>query len=304
MYRLMEFYEIPKIIFAHKHTTTHYDQNFIPKPNCVEFTVTGEGTVIKEHEDGRVLSFAPRTLMTNVNDHCFHIYSPDSFCSHYTFAIEVEHSVSTVQEDDIAQTNHPLTAPVGGKAPMTVLLPEQLPLDTHNAYLEPLLRRVIEVHSMQTQVAQLRSIGVLMEFLAAMTEETIRSVMLSHNSFSPANILYVHRTMEYIATHLSEKLTVTELADHAQISPSYLSGLFKAYTGQSIIDYTNRIKVERVKEMLISQRGILLREAGESVGILDENYLSRLFKRYAGMSVRDFQHLHRPDGLQIPQAQA
>ena len=99
-------------------------------------------------------------------------------------------------------------------------------------------------------------------------------------------------------------LTVTELAEHAQISPSYLSGLFKAYTGQSIIDYTNRIKVERVKEMLISQRGILLREAGESVGILDENYLSRLFKRYAGMSVRDFQHLHRPDGLQIPQAQA
>ena len=75
------------------------------------------------------------------------------------------------------------------------------------------------------------------------------------------------------------------------ICPSYLSALFKAYTGRSIVDYTNAMRVEKVKELLLT-RDFRLREAGVSVGVLDENYMSRLFKKYTGQSVQAFQRMN------------
>ena len=57
-----------------------------------------------------------------------------------------------------------------------------------------------------------------------------------------------------------------------------------------MIDYTNAIRIERVKELMLT-RNLRLREAGESVGLTDENYASRLFKKYTGLSVREYLRL-------------
>ena len=62
-------------------------------------------------------------------------------------------------------------------------------------------------------------------------------------------------------------------------------------TGQTLITYINRVKIERVKELLLINNAITLKEAGENVGIEDENYLSRIFKQYTGLSVREFRML-------------
>ena len=45
--------------------------------------------------------------------------------------------------------------------------------------------------------------------------------------------------------------------------------------------------MERVCE-LMRVRGLSLKQAGAFVGLLDENYLSRLFRRHTGVSVREF----------------
>ena len=63
--------------------------------------------------------------------------------------------------------------------------------------------------------------------------------------------------------------------------------VFKRHTGQSRIAYFNRLKMERVCE-LMRVRGLSLKQAGAFVGLLDENYLSRLFRRHTGVSVREF----------------
>ena len=57
-------------------------------------------------------------------------------------------------------------------------------------------------------------------------------------------------------------------------------------TGTTIISYINRLKLEKIKNLVIN-KGISLRQAGESVGIYDENYLSRLFKQYYGKSISE-----------------
>ena len=86
---------------------------------------------------------------------------------------------------------------------------------------------------------------------------------------------------------MDKKLTVGEIAGYLHISDGYFSRLFKSVTGQTVIEYVNRVKLERVRD-LIASRQATLREAGESVGIYDENYLSRLFRQYMGLTVREY----------------
>ena len=290
IYRLVQFHDIPQVVFAHKHTTNHYDSYFEPVPNRIEFTLYKYGNVIKTYNDGSTLFIPQNSIAMTVNDHSFRMHSPDASCCHHTFAIKMEHSTREISEEDMLWFNHPLNRP-DEKHSLHILLSDYIPLHQHNAYLEPLIMRIIETHAIQTRVAQTRCLSIVLELIAALTDEVVRAALLSSSNFSPANTLYVHKAMEYISNHLSQKMTVNELADYVQISPSYLSGLFKAYTGQSIVDYINRLKIEQIKELMVSNKDILLKEAGENVGITDENYLSRLFKRYAGMSAREFQRM-------------
>lgn len=130
----------------------------------------------------------------------------------------------------------------------------------------------------------LRCAGLFLELLAALTDEVLRRAMVEAGQVSPSGIRYAQRAARYLAEHLTEKLSVEAVAGELGISSSYLSALFKAYTGRSLVDYGNAIRVERIRELMVSRR-LTLREA---VGIPDENYASRLFRKYAGISAREY----------------
>ena len=93
--------------------------------------------------------------------------------------------------------------------------------------------------------------------------------------------------LHYLAEHLDRPIRAEEIAASLNVSTGYLSTVFKRHTGQSLIAYFNRLKMERICE-LMRVRGLSLKQAGAFVGLLDENYLSRLFRRHTGVSVREF----------------
>jgi len=51
--------------------------------------------------------------------------------------------------------------------------------------------------------------------------------------------------------------------------------------------YINREKINKVIQMTCIEK-MSLKEAGETVGIFDPNYLSRLFKKQTGLSYRQY----------------
>ena len=108
--------------------------------------------------------------------------------------------------------------------------------------------------------------------------------------YEPGVQRYYNKAAEYISANLDKKISVEEIAAHTGISSGYLSRLFKEFSGRTIVDYINYLKIEKVKE-LMGTMNLSLRQAGESVGIGDHNYLSRLFKKYTKLSVREY-NLH------------
>jgi AraC-like DNA-binding protein len=75
--------------------------------------------------------------------------------------------------------------------------------------------------------------------------------------------------------------SLQQLADMANLSLSRFRTLFKAYTGQSVICYQNRLRINKAKNLLLSGE-CSVREAAREVGIHDHYYFSRLFKSLTG----------------------
>lgn len=106
---------------------------------------------------------------------------------------------------------------------------------------------------------------------------------------SPGNRRYCDRAKQFISENIGRKLTISQVAEAAGVSKNYLSNMFSTSEGVSLVEYINRRKLSYMME-LIRRYGYTLAQAGELVGFSDVNYISRIFKRYYGMTVTEYKH--------------
>lgn len=107
----------------------------------------------------------------------------------------------------------------------------------------------------------------------------------SFQSYSP----YVRTTLRYIDTHLSMPITIKNLSDHVHVSEGYLSHLFHKEVGETILNYINRKRITNSLSLL-KNRTMKIQDICICIGIEDANYYSRLFKKYMGISPREYQN--------------
>ena len=139
------------------------------------------------------------------------------------------------------------------------------------------------------------------------SSELIRSLMVSclyilirgirqHMSQGEGLISSDNRYAEvtaYIQDNLDrpDRLKIDELAKRFFISPNYMSEFFIKQGGVSLRDYITRSRLKLVEiRLLYSDRTVS--EIAEEYGFTDASHLSRIFKKYAGKSIREF----RKDG--------
>ena len=91
-----------------------------------------------------------------------------------------------------------------------------------------------------------------------------------------------NHAIEFMHKSLSDKLSVTDLARVARLSPSHFARVFKSETGVTPIEYLQELRLIRAKR--------LLRDTGEPLtgialdcGFNSSSYLSRCFMDRFGM---------------------
>lgn len=91
------------------------------------------------------------------------------------------------------------------------------------------------------------------------------------------------RVMEYVGEHFQDPdLNISITALHFCITPSYLSSLFKEQTGFSLLEYINKIRVEKVKELL--EQGMSVVDICPLTGFRSSGALIRVFKKNTGIT--------------------
>ncbi|MBC8080759.1 MAG: helix-turn-helix transcriptional regulator [Gorillibacterium sp.] len=148
----------------------------------------------------------------------------------------------------------------------------------------PFYHKIIELFSDLSQAWTgkkpghlLRCRSLVMDILYQMVRT--RTFSLPNSPHTPAienviNLMQVNYNLSY---------SVQELATLAGLSPSHFRLIFKKVTGVSLLDYQNRIKLGKAKDLLLSG-DCNVTEAASQTGFGNVYYFSRLFKQVMNVS--------------------
>ena len=119
-------------------------------------------------------------------------------------------------------------------------------------------------------------------------ENSIQFVEVSDGDATAGKMQVVAQVQEYIRNHLSEKLTLADVAAVFNFSPNYLSQLFGKYGDSGFVEYITETRIAAAKEML--ERGDKkVYEIAEELGFESSFYFSKVFKKVTGLSPREYQ---------------
>lgn len=126
-----------------------------------------------------------------------------------------------------------------------------------------------------------------MIYSAQVLHHLLGKIIYGNSYYSPLQHTSRRRALEPTLTFLHQnsarKLTLKEIADHAGVSVSHLSALFKEQTGLSPMDYLIRYRMQRAC-VLLSVKSATVHEVAYEVGYSDPYYFSRLFKKVIGIA--------------------
>lgn len=98
----------------------------------------------------------------------------------------------------------------------------------------------------------------------------------------------IHSVQEFVDRNLGDPdLSLSSVAEHFHVSPSYLSRVFSKESQETFVGYVTRGRINR-SAILLKNTDLLGYEIAERVGIPDAHYFSMCFKKYAGMSVTEY----------------
>lgn len=95
--------------------------------------------------------------------------------------------------------------------------------------------------------------------------------------------IQLQQAIDYIHTHLDRDLSLVELANVINISPTYFANLFKQAMKISPHQYVIQQRVEQAKVML-SKTDLAIADIALQVGFSSQSHLTQQFKRITGMT--------------------
>ncbi|GIP40670.1 AraC family transcriptional regulator [Paenibacillus sp. J31TS4] len=106
--------------------------------------------------------------------------------------------------------------------------------------------------------------------------------------YSPA----VQDCLHEIANHLYGDITLDRLAERTNLSPNYLSSLFKKEVGMTISEYVQRERIEEARRLL-TLTDYPITDIAAWLNFSDQSYFNKVFKKWKGMTPKAYRQSER-----------
>jgi len=93
----------------------------------------------------------------------------------------------------------------------------------------------------------------------------------------------LENALEYIEINFKKDITLDQLSKHINLTPSYVSKLFKKKLGVNFNRYLTIRKVKEAKRMLKEEK-VNINEIAFSIGYNEPNYFCKVFKKVEGIT--------------------
>ena len=97
----------------------------------------------------------------------------------------------------------------------------------------------------------------------------------------------VEALKKYISEHISEDISLTMLSEVTGYSTNYLSRIFRAQTGEKLIDFIGRQKMKWVDHLMKDSK-LDIGEIAEKSGFQSRTYFNRFIKRWTGKAPKEY----------------
>ncbi len=104
--------------------------------------------------------------------------------------------------------------------------------------------------------------------------------------------MVIDKAKAYIASHLSEKITLKMMSEYVYLSETYFSFLFKKITGVTYIDYIQKLRMQEAKKLLVNT-SFKIYKVAEMIGYSDYKYFSVQFKKYVALTPKEYRNQGR-----------
>ncbi len=136
------------------------------------------------------------------------------------------------------------------------------------------------------------SMALIKSFMTSILEILLRNIKQSsfyEVATTTENDERITKLLGYINEHISAPhlLKVEQLAKTFLLSPNYLSEFFRKKVNMSLREYIIKTRLKLVEIRLLNSN-YTLSEIADELSFTDVSHLSKTFKRYTGMSIRDF----------------
>jgi AraC family transcriptional regulator len=114
-----------------------------------------------------------------------------------------------------------------------------------------------------------------------------RLTTISHTGSHRLTVAQIRLMNDYIDTHLSEKITLSDLAVLLHISVSHFERIFRNTFGRPPYQYVIERRVEHVKDLL-SRHHLSLHDVARICGFANQSHMTRHFTRLVGVTPARF----------------
>ena len=272
----------PKIvrIRSSHHENFRYDYIW-NNSRCFEINYIQQGNMCEERTDG-VCCYEQGTVHTLVANRVFTQYSTAPVLHEYYLVTSLPQALEPISEEQVANW-----VSNGNDA----IIPEYI---TEPALCHLVGNRLKELyeHAGNGPAEQLMLRSCLYELLALLSDYSVTRARERCGDQKQTVSPRTRKACQFINQNLAEPFTVDQVAKAAGVTYSHLKNIFVRDMGMPMVEYRNLARIRMVEQMLTLE-GVTLEEAGEAVGIYDAAYLSRMFRKYTGMSVREYRRLHK-----------
>ena len=166
------------------------------------------------------------------------------------------------------------------------------PVKRHDPALEHTARALMRASEFEFPFCQLYIDGLGVALLARLVHKHSNR---SHRGRQEESVLLkarMKRIVDFVDTHLADTITLLDLANIVELSPSYFASTFRRTTGMRPHEYLLQQRVLKAQR-LISDTHMQLAEIGLMVGFANQAHLSTVFRRFTGQSPGNWRRLAR-----------
>lgn len=285
VYNQLELLAFHKIAFAHTLVADNYSY---------QVNTNGYGIYGKTPKHGGILEIGfveqnPVVCSGNTGEFVFDEHGIFIIPPQFEFQVNVKNPGQLHRHTSAEFLIRARTQPADAIAPpngKTITLPLYIPPAPENSEIIALIRSIACAKTARLERTYFEECADFMLLMHKLSER-LRILREGTDPVSPGNRRHCVRAKAYISENISQRLSVSDVASAIGVSKNYLTNVFSNTEGIPLMEYINRSKLSYMM-ILIRRYGYTLAQAGKHVGFTDVNYISRIFKRYYGMTVTEY----------------